>query len=47
MHNHVESTNTLTSLHAKLQQLTRRKAIDYYLISQLNTKAERALIIFR
>jgi len=36
-----------TALQAKLQQLNNQQAIDYYLISQMNTAAASALTIFR
>jgi hypothetical protein len=35
------------ALQAKLQQLNNQQAIDYYLISQMNTAAASALTIFR
>jgi flagellin len=36
-----------TALQAKLQQLNNQQAIDYYLISQMNTAAAQSLTIFR
>jgi flagellin-like hook-associated protein FlgL len=36
-----------TALQAKLQQLNNQQAIDYYLVSQMNTAAQSALSIFR
>jgi flagellin-like hook-associated protein FlgL len=44
--NSIQSVDQV-ALQAKLQQLNNQQAIDYYLISQMNTAAASALSIFR